>query len=143
MGRTEWIVKPCPPRVKFGGSLWCGSHSTALLRCPLRLEELGQAVTRTPVSEKQWCAQEKPGHPCSPQPGTGVHSSCDSLKAILQPLGQWGGPETEVEQPHYTKGEGLGWLAVPLGSQLETSLAVRNRKRNLKNKIIIIKTPHD
>ena len=100
-------------------------------------------VIRTPLSEKQWHAQEKPEQPCSPQPGAGVHSSCDSLKASFQPLGQWGGPATEVEQPHYTTGEGLGWLALPLGSQLETSLALRNRKRNLKNKIIIIKNPHD
>lgn len=115
-GRTEWIVTPCPPRGKFGGGLWCGSQSTALLR----LGELGQAVIRTPLSEKQRSAQEKPGQPCSPQPGAGVHSSCDSLQAISQPLGWSGGPATEGEQPHYTKGEGLSWLTLPLGSQLET-----------------------
>ena len=112
MGRTEWIVKPCPPRGKFGGGLWCGSHSTALLRCPLRLGELGQVVIRTPLSEKQWRAQEKP---CSPQPGAGVHSSCDSLKAIFLPWANGVALQQRWSNPITPKVKSWDWPAVSGG----------------------------
>lgn len=121
-GRTEWIVKSMSPQ-KFGEHPWCGSRQHSLFRCPLRLGELGQVATRTPVSEKAVACSGEVWRAMLPDSqALGSIAPRDSLKAAeaSSPWASGVALQQRWSNPITPQVKGWCWLALPSRITAET-----------------------